>query len=85
MQEDFIKLKELLTEDEFTNLYTSMGISFDDLEEDEFYNKIDEKQSISSLDKPVSDDLFSELVHDTSSSSLLNEPVKNLKKERNTR
>lgn len=53
--------------------------------EDEFYNKIDEKQSISSLDKPVSDDLFSELVHDTSSSSLLNEPVKNLKKERNTR
>ena len=53
MQEDFIKLKELLTEDEF-------------------YNKIDEKQSISSLDKPVSDDLFSELVHDTSSSSLLN-------------
>lgn len=85
MQEDFIKLKELLTEDEFTNLYTSMGISFDDLEEDEFYYKIDEKQSISSLDKPVSDDLFSELVHDTSSSSLLNEPVKNLKKERNTR
>ena len=66
MQEDFIKLKELLTEDEF-------------------YNKIDEKQSISSLDKPISDDLFSELVHDTSSSSLLNEPVKNLKKERNTR
>lgn len=66
MQEDFIKLKELLTEDEF-------------------YNKIDEKQSISSLDKPVSDDLFSELVHDTSLSSLLNEPVKNLKKERNTR
>lgn len=66
MQEDFIKLKKLLTEDEF-------------------YNKIDEKQSISSLDKPVSDDLFSELVHDTSSSSLLNEPVKNLKKERNTR
>lgn len=66
MQEDFIKLKKLLTEDEF-------------------YNKIDEKQSISSLDKPISDDLFSELVHDTSSSSLLNEPVKNLKKERNTR
>lgn len=66
MQEDFIKLKKLLTEDEF-------------------YNKIDEKQSISSLDKPVSDDLFSELVHDTSLSSLLNEPVKNLKKERNTR
>lgn len=66
MQEDFIKLKELLTEDEF-------------------YNKIDEKQSISSLDKPVSDDLFSELVHDTSLSSLLNEPLKNLKKERNTR
>ena len=53
--------------------------------EDEFYNKIDEKQSISSLDKPVSDDLFSELVHDTSLSSLLNEPVNNLKKERNTR
>lgn len=66
MQEDFIKLKKLLTEDEF-------------------YNKIDEKQSISSLDKPISDDLFSELVHDTSSSSLLNEHVKNLKKERNTR
>lgn len=66
MQEDFVKLKKLLTEDEF-------------------YNKIDEKQSISSLDKPISDDLFSELVHDTSSSSLLNEPVKNLKKERNTR
>lgn len=66
MQEDFNKLKKLLTEDEF-------------------YNKIDEKQSISSLDKPISDDLFSELVHDTSSSSLLNEPVKNLKKERNTR
>ncbi len=60
MQEDFIKLKKLLTEDEFTNLYTSMGISFDDLEEDELlkYRDVIYNKFFSFLDKYHSEEIL---------------------------
>lgn len=64
MQEDFNKLKKLLTEDEFTNLYTSMGISFDDLEEDELlkYRDVIYNKFFSFLDKYRNNEEFLKLI-----------------------